>query len=48
MGVRVYGVEVGVFYVVVYGSSGGSIMWVLGLGILVSWGLRYRFLWFGC
>ena len=35
------------FYVVVYGASAGSIMWVLGLGILVSWGLRYRLLWFG-
>ena len=36
MGVRVYGVEVGFFYVVVYGSSGGSILWVLGLEILVG------------
>ena len=27
-----YGVEVGFFYVVVYGSSNGSILWVLGIG----------------
>ena len=27
-----YGIEVEVFYVVVYGSSNGSILWVLGIG----------------
>ena len=42
------GLRLGVFYVVVYGSSGGSILWVLGLGFLVRLGLRYRLLWFGC
>ena len=31
---------------VVYGSSGGSIMWVLGWVVLVSLGLRYRLLCF--
>ena len=43
------GLRLGVFYVVVYGSSSGSILWVLGLGFLVGWGLtlRYRLLWFG-
>ena len=32
MGVLVYGFESGFFYVVVHGSSNGSIMWVLGIG----------------
>ena len=41
------GLRLRLFYVVVSGSSGGSMMWVLGLGILVSWELRYRLLWFG-
>ena len=41
------GVRVGFFYVVVYGSSGGSFLWVFGLGFLVGLGLRYRLLWFG-
>ena len=30
------GLRLGFFYGVVYGSSGGSIMWVLGLGFLVG------------
>ena len=42
------GLRLGVFFVVVYCSSSGSILWVLGLGFLVGWGLRYRLLWFGC
>ena len=29
-----------------YGSSGGSIMWVFPMGLLVRLGLRYRLLWF--
>ena len=37
---------------VFYGVGGSSIVWVLqvglAMGILVSWGLRYRLLWFGC
>ena len=41
-----YGVEVGVFYVVTYGSSNGSIIWVFPMGILVRLGLKYRLLWF--
>ena len=36
--------RVGVFYRVVYGSSGGSISWVLGWLFLVRVGLRYRLL----
>ena len=40
--------RLGFLYVVVYGSSGGSIMWVLGLGFLVSLGLRHRLRWLGC
>ena len=38
----------GFFYVVVYGSSGGSFLWVFGLGLSVGLGLSYRLLWFGC
>ena len=34
------------FYVAVYGSSGGSISWVLGWLFLVRVGVRYRLLWF--
>ena len=41
------GLRLGFFYVAVYGSSGGSIVWVFGLGFLVGLGLRYRLLWFG-
>ena len=40
------GLRLGFFYVVVYSSSGGSIMWVFGLGSLVGLGLRHRLLWF--
>ena len=36
------GLRSGFFYVVVYVSSSGSILWVLGLGFLVGLGLRYR------
>ena len=36
VGVSSVGLRLGVFYVVVYGSAGGSILWVLGLGFLVS------------
>ena len=36
------GLRLGVFYGVVYGSSGGSILWVLDW---VGLGLRYRLLW---
>ena len=42
------GLRLGFFYVVVYGSSVGSIMWVLGWVCWVSLGLRCRLLWFGC
>ena len=42
------GLRLGFFYVVVYGSSGSSIMWVSGWVYLVCWGLRHRLLWFGC
>ena len=41
------GLRLGFFYGVVYGSSSGSIMWVLGWVFLVGLGLRYRSLWFG-
>ena len=41
------GLRLGFFYVVVYGSPGGSIMRVFPMGLLVSSGLRYRLLWFG-
>ena len=34
------GLRLGVFYVVVYGSSGGSMVWVFGLGFLEGLGLR--------
>ena len=42
------GLWLGFFYVVVYGSSGGSFLWVFGLGLSVGLGLSYRLLWFGC
>ena len=40
------GLSMLLFYVVVYGSSVGSILWVLLWCILVRLGLRYRLLWF--
>ena len=40
------GLRLGFFYVVVYGSFSGSIMWVFSMGILARLGLRYRLLWF--
>ena len=40
------GLRLGFFYVVVYGYSCGSIMWVFGFGFLVGLGLRHRLLWF--
>ena len=40
------GFRVGFFYVVVYGSSGGSMLGELGWVFLVRLGLRYRLLWF--
>ena len=47
MGVLVYGVEVGGFLCgSSYGSSGGSMVWVFPMGLLVRLGLRYRLLWF--
>ena len=36
--------RLGFFYVVVYGSSNGSILWILGWVFLVRLGLRYRLL----
>ena len=42
------GLRLGFVYVVVYGSSGGSIMRILGSLFFLSWGLRYRLLRFGC
>ena len=45
------GVRVGFFYVVVYGSSGGSILgvfrWGFPMGLSVGLGLRYRLFRFG-
>ena len=38
------GLRLGFFYVVVYGSSGGSFLWVFRLGLSVGIGLRYRLL----
>ena len=40
------GLSMLLFYVVAYGSSNGSILWVFLWCILVRLGLRYRLLWF--
>ena len=46
MGVRVYGLRVGVFYVVLYDFFWWFHLVGFRLGFLVRLGLRYRLLWF--